>query len=170
MAKRKCKCKICTNELTTDIAFKVTNEKGVNSYYCSEDEYNQMMKEKTSKDKCLATITEIFGVKMLPPVMVKKVNELRPFYDYVVIEKTFKEYKDKVKWALESKDFNNEFSKAKYIISIIANNIEQVNKKHMKDIREMERLFVKDEKIVIEDLDITRTKTNDTSDISAFLD
>ena len=35
-------CKNCTNELTTDIAFKVTDEKGKNSYYCSKEEYEQM--------------------------------------------------------------------------------------------------------------------------------
>ena len=44
-----------------------------------------MINEKTSKNKCLETIKEIMNIKMLPPIMVKKVNELRDFYDYIII-------------------------------------------------------------------------------------
>ena len=165
-------CKNCTNELTTDIAFKVTDEKGKNSYYCSKEEYEQMINEKTSKNKCLETIKEIMNIKMLPPIMVKKVNELRDFYDYIIIEKTFKESRESIEWSLESKEFNNEFTKAKYITSIVANNIDRVYKKHKKDMEDIERLFKKQDEVMVDivDTDISRTKTNDRSDISEFLD
>ena len=36
---RKVKCKICKKELTSDKAYKVTDEKGRNCYYCSKEEY-----------------------------------------------------------------------------------------------------------------------------------
>ena len=109
---------------------------------------------------------------MLPPVMVKKVNELRDFYDYIVIEKTFKESRESIVWSLESKEFNNEFTKAKYITSIVANNIDRVYKKHKKDMEDIEGLFKKQDEAVIEimDMDIRRNNSGDTSDISAFLD
>lgn len=169
---RKVKCRACGKESTNDVAFKVTVN-GKNIYYCSEDEYNEKRKENDNKTKCLETITGIFGVKMLPPVMVKKVNELRQFYDYIVIEKTFKECTDKISWALETKDFNSEFSKAKYIVSIVANNIDKVYKKYIKDLKDMERLFAKEEVVDIEmiDMNISRNTNNDNvSDISMFLD
>ena len=109
---------------------------------------------------------------MLPPVMVKKVNELRDFYDYIVIEKTFKESRESIVWSLESKEFNNEFTKAKYITSIVANNIDRVYKKHKKDMEDIEKLFKKQDEIMVDivDTDISRAKTNDRSDISEFLD
>ena len=40
-----------------------------------------MMEEKVTKAKCLETITKIMNVKILTPIMTKKVNELRAFYD-----------------------------------------------------------------------------------------
>ena len=103
--------------------------------------------------------------------MVKKVNELREFYDYIVIEKTFKECASAILWALETKDFNSEFVKAKYIISIVVNNIDKVYKKHIKDLKDIEMLFAKSEiETEIIDLDIDRPIDNrNVSDISSFL-
>ena len=168
---RSVKCKICGNQLTNDIAYKVVVN-GKNQYYCSDEEYNAKQKEKESKDKCLKTITEILGSKIVSPVMVKKVNELRKFYDYMVIDKTFKECANTISWALGSKDFNSEFAKTKYIISIVANNIDKVYKKHIKDLKDMERLFSKNEvEPEIIDLDINRPiNDRNISDISSFLD
>ena len=129
-----------------------------------------MMEEKVTKAKCLETITKIMNVKILTPIMTKKVNELRAFYDYVVIEKTFKECENNIRRALKTKDFNSEFAKAKYILSIIVNNIDKVYKKHLKDLEDMKRMFSKDEQIIVEDLQINKSKNSNISDISAFLD
>ena len=41
---RKCKCRICTNKLTTDVAYCV-KVNGRNQYYCSEEEYNKGIKK-----------------------------------------------------------------------------------------------------------------------------
>lgn len=168
---RKVICKICGKQLTNDIAYKVVIN-GKNQYFCAEEEYIVKQKEKESKDKCIKTIAEILNVKIVPPVMVKKVNELREFYDYTVIEKTFKECSNSIRWALETKDFNSEFAKAKYIISIVVNNIDKVYKKHIKELRDIERLFSKSEiEPEIIDLDINRRiDDRNVSDISSFLD
>lgn len=167
---RKVICRICGKQTTNDIAYKVTIN-GKNNYFCTKEEYDTKQKEKESKDKCIRTIGEILGVKIVPPVMVKKVNELREFYDYIVIEKTFKECTSIILWALETKDFNSEFVKAKYIISIVVNNIDKVYKKHIKDLKDIEMLFAKSEiEPEIIDLDIDRPIDNrNVSDISSFL-
>ena len=153
------------------MAYRVTIN-GKSTYYCNSEEYNKLIKETIDKNKCLETIKEIMNIKMLPPIMVKKVNELRDFYDYIVIEKAFKESRESIEWSLESKEFNNEFTKAKYITSIVANNIDRVYKKHKKDMEDIERLFKKQDEVMVDivDTDISRTKTNDRSDISEFLD
>ena len=153
------------------MAYRVTIN-GKSTYYCNSEEYNKLIKETIDKNKCLETIKEIMNIKMLPPIMVKKVNELRDFYDYIVIEKAFKESRESIEWSLESKEFNNEFTKAKYITSIVANNIDRVYKKHKKDMEDIKRLFKKQDEVMVDivDTDISRTKTNDRSDISEFLD
>ena len=56
---RKCKCRICTNKLTTDVAYCV-KVNGRNQYYCSEEEYNKVRLNKDKYEKWY--IIKKFGI------------------------------------------------------------------------------------------------------------
>ena len=173
MTKRKVKCKHCKKELYNDEAFKVTLN-GKNFYYCNEEEYNSIQREKDEYNSCLLIVAETMNTKFVAPVMVKKIKELRDFYNYNVIGRTFKECKQTIQWSVENKDFNNEFVKAKYITSIVANNIARIDKKIKQEKKEIEKLFEKSNNdIDLEIMDISANreiKNKDVSDISMFLD
>ena len=59
---RKCKCRICTNKLTTDVAYCV-KVNGRNQYYCSEEEYTELAKKKEEQVKCFRNIAGISPTK-----------------------------------------------------------------------------------------------------------
>lgn len=171
---RKCKCKICKKELTTDVAYKViANNKNV--YYCNEEEYQNELKEKQQKDNCYNTIKSILNEPFVTPMMKKEISKLKGFYSYIVIEKTFKECEENIKWFLNNKEYNTEYAKIRYIITIIQNNINTTYKKHIQDIKKMENLFKKSNNNII-DVDLINNanennlNNNNNNDISEFLD
>ena len=173
---RGCKCTHCKKQLNTDIAYKVTTN-GRNKYYCSEEEYNQIQEEINSKIKCLETISSILKIPFVQPMMLKEINSLRKFYGYIVIEKTFKDNSENIKWFLENKKNGSEFGKIRYITTIIKNNINSTFKKYVEEQKELDRMFNKSEKDIKNmDIDIMndneniQTITNKGIDISMFLD
>lgn len=173
----KVKCKACGDKIERDEAFKIIRERpsgNTNEYYCSEDEYDNIQREKDSKYKCYETVRNIINIKMINPTWIKNINTIREFYDYNVIEKCFKENEDQIKWSIYNKDFKSEHIKSKYILAIIANNIEDTYKKHKKELEEMNRLFnkVENNKINIDIInnEVTRVKKRNNNDISVFLD
>lgn len=170
--KRKVKCKNCKKELYNTEAYQVT-EGTKKSYYCTEDEYKEIQNEKLQYNNCLETVAKIINSKFVTPIMIKKINELRQFYDYQIIERTFKECQQSIGWSLENRDFNNEFAKTKYIVSIVANNIQNIDKKVSQERKQMERLFRKDTNIDIDVMDTSTSRdiqNKSVSDISEFLD
>ena len=169
---RLCKCVHCKKQLMTDKAFKTTI-KGINKYYCNEEEYLKIQEEISSKGKCLETIIKILNVPFVQPTLLKEVNLLRDFYSYIVIEKAFKDNEQSILWFLENRDTSSEFGKIKYIMTIIKNNINTTYKKYIQEQKNIEKIFNKVESQEI-DMDIMNTtieiQNNDISDISQFLD
>ena len=170
--KYKCICKICGKELTTDIAYCVQGK--TRSYYCNKEEYEDYLSKQKIKNECIEYVAEVINMKFTPPAMIKLVNGLNQFYDYVVIKRAFKDNKDSIRWAIENKTFGSEFGKYKYIMSIVLNNIEKSYKAYKKEQEEMERLFNKSvtNEVDIEILnnDRTEVKVKQNSDISMFLE
>lgn len=130
---RKCTCKICGSKGDTDIFYKVTNEKGVNRYYCNKDEYDQLM---LSQEKyiCLMKYIAIDVLdyedgQIVPPVLVRKIRNLNKFYDYEVIHECFKQCNDDIKYWISTKNFDNEFGMSSYIMKIIESNINDIYSK-----------------------------------------
>ncbi|EPY2278026.1 hypothetical protein ACXAT3_002778 [Clostridium sporogenes] len=169
---RKCKCKICKKILTTDKAYKVViNSKNI--YYCSEGEYKRDLKNKQNKDKCFNTIKHILNEPFITPIMKKEVNKLNKFYDYIIIERTFRECEDSIKWFLNNKEYNTEYAKTRYIMVIIQNNINCAYKKYIQEQKEMEKLFTQknNENVDINIINnITTNNSINNNDISEFLD
>lgn len=173
----KVKCKACGKELINLEAYKVSKN-NKNIYYCNEEEYNSITKEENDKSTCLKGVAGILNIAMIPPVLSKQINILREFYEYPVILRTFKDKSSSIIWALENRTFNSEFSKYKYIITIIMNGIDDTKKAMDKERRDMEKLFESnkdsnDRAIEIDimnssNFEIKNTKNN-KSDISEFL-
>ena len=113
-------------------------------------------------------------IPCITPAMMKLVNGLNNYYDYKIIKRAFKDNKDSIQWALANKEFNSEFAKCKYIISIILNNIEKSKKAWIKEQEELQKLFNKtnSNNVDIEILNFNRidVKTKQNSDISMFLE
>lgn len=168
---RKCKCTHCKKELTTDIAYKVTVN-GKNKYYCTKEEYETIQNEINNKNKCLETISTMLNIPFVPPMMIKEVNELTQFYSYIVIDRTFKDNEQNIRWFLDNKNNGSEYGKIKYIMTIIKNNINITYKKYIKEQQQLAEMFKADENKEI-DMDIINTTNdkqgNDISDISKFL-
>lgn len=169
---RKCKCRLCGKELTTDIAYCVQGK--TKSYYCNKEEYDEVIKEQQIKSECMDYVAEIINMKFTPPAMMKLVNGLNEFYDYIVIKRAFKDNSDSIQWALINKKFSSEFAKYKYIISIVLNNIDKSYRSYSREQEEMKKLFnqVNTNSIDVEILNFDRNevKTKKSSDISMFLE
>ena len=171
---RKVKCKICKKQLTTDTSFKVVRN-GKNEYYCSEEEYNELLKEKEDRNKCLELIASVFNIEYCPPMVVKELNNISKHYDYKTIIDTLndKEVKSTIEWFLDNNGFN--FGTVRYVFTIIENNIDKIFKQRKKELEQIEKMLNGSAKNTI-DIDIMNDieenetdKKKDIVDISDFL-
>lgn len=137
---RKVKCQICGKELTNDVAFKVTKGKR-NLYYCSQEEYKDMLGEKGRKDKFYQFLAEELHQKYIPPMMVKEINQLSETFSYETIKQTFIECRNTIQQFLQKNNYNIQYNTCRYIFAIIGNSIVQVDKQRQKDIQQLQQMF-----------------------------
>lgn len=178
----KCKCQICGKELTTDVAYK-TKKGSRNAYYCSEEEFKKEQSLTENRDNCYYTAGRILRVPLITPSMKKEINSLSQYYDYIVIERTFKEQKEVIQRFLDRGSSNSEYAKMKYIMTIIQNNINKVHTAYISEQKAKKDLFKKSQQQTI-DVDIMnsfinsnttsteiteRKRDTSVSDISAWL-
>ena len=137
---RKVKCKKCGKIILNTEAYKVVKG-NKNEYYCSENEYNEITKEKEDRNKCLELISSVFGIEFCPPMVVKELNNISKHYDYKTIIDTFNdnEVKNTVDWFLDNNGFN--FGTVRYVFTIISNNIARVYKKRKKELEQIEKML-----------------------------
>ncbi len=173
MSKRKCKCKICKSELLVDEAYKITNVKGKNEYYCSEKEYNDFLQEKRDRVRCVNLLCELLKVPYAPSYMSKKLNIIGGHYDWAVVYKTIDFVKDRITFAIENKEFANDSRMINYIFAIIENNIMMVYKKHTEEQKQLKKLFETPRNVdldVLNDMEVNVSKSKPSNDISSWLD
>lgn len=60
----KVKCKFCKTQIERDKAFKVVNGK-INAYYCSEEEYKAVAKEKKFKEESISWVKTMCDIQSL---------------------------------------------------------------------------------------------------------
>ena len=167
---RKCKCKLCGKWLTNDIAYR--DEKG--KYYCSQEEYEEIQRDKQRKEECFKYLEGFMRVP-ISKIARKRINELHEYYSYEVIYRTIKFVEDRIRYAVENKNFNSEQAMVNYLIAIIENNINIVLKEYEKEIADFQKLFEEPKNDI--DLDILNSidetpkgKPRVDNDISSFLD
>lgn len=163
MAKaRKCKCKICKKELTTDIAYLVehitANGNKQKQYYCSKEEYENDKREKELYSRIQFLTDEILGYPCVNNIRNKKIKELKEVgYSNEVIYRCFKEYKDEIiKW-IDTNKIDKEYNKIAYMFAVIGANIKDFS---IEDERKnyWEQYKVEEEEIEIENIDIILTE------------
>lgn len=167
---RKCKCKKCKQELTTDKAYKVIIN-GKNQYYCNKEEYDNIIKEKEARQHCLEEIASYMRLKFATPFIQKEVNKLKEYYDYIVIERSFKDNEKSINWFLDNNENSSEFGKCRYVFTIISNNINNTYNKYKKELSDMKAMFKQDDTVDIEIMNMDNKQSKrEVSDISQFLD
>lgn len=166
---RKVKCRKCDKQIDIGDAYKVSKGK-TNYYYCNIDEYLDIQDKIVKRKSCLETLANVMNYKFIPPSLEKQLDKIKEYYDYSIIERTIKEYERNIRWFLDNKASENEFANMKYIVTIIANNINAVHKKWQQEQKEMERLFAKEDTVDVEIMEVEIKVKKDVSDISDFLD
>lgn len=127
---RKVTCKICKTKGDSDIFYRITNEKGLNSYYCSKSEYENMINEQQKRYELLKYVAEEVleydNGQIVPPSMVKRISKLNEFYDFEVIHEVFRQSKETIQYWINNKNFTSEFGMSSYVMRIIEGNINDV--------------------------------------------
>lgn len=197
MMARKCVCKICNKQLTTDIAYKI-EWKGKNTYFCNKDEADKWVSKMTKELEELPKWDELYKfVKFeimryreeqnLPRYLVQRLKDLRDGvvfqmnvgriqkvkegYPFEVIIDTFKGEKDTILYWFNNKSFQNERQQINYMMAIIESNINN----YFADWVIKKRKEVQEKRVkIMEDIytinDIKPTVTNKQRDLSEFLD
>lgn len=174
---RKVTCKICRNIGDTGTFYKVTNEKGINAYFCSKEEYDEREKEKNDRYDLLKYVAEeVLQYKdgqIVPPSMVKRIEKLNKFYKYEVIKESFYINVDTIHYWIKVKDFSNEYGMSSYVMTIIESSINDIYKKwqrQQEQLSKMDKMTIDTSlfnEITIEDV-VVKSKGN--NGISMFLD
>lgn len=173
---RAVKCKICKAKGDSDTFYRVTDDKGRNSYYCSKEEYEQREKEKEDRYMLLKYVAEEVleydNGQIVPPSMVKRIEKLSKFYGFNVIKETFYLNKETIQYWIRTKDFSNEYGMCSYVMAIIESNINDAYKKWKREQEQKAKMKSKTiDTMIFDDLVMTEPiKQSNSKDISMFLD
>jgi hypothetical protein len=141
-----------------------------NKYFCSEEEYQKDLQLKKEKENCYSVVAEIMEVPFITPMMKKEIGNLNQFYNFAIIEKTFKECEQNIKWFLSNNNSSSEYGKTRYVITIIQNNINSVAKKYKQLQNTREKELQKIQTVDVDIINISTNEVNNTSDITQWLD
>ncbi len=167
-------CKCHKTKIAKDGAYciKINNK---NQYWCNKEEYDNNKKEQLAKDSLYKTVAEILQIPIVTPFMKKEIEKIRVYYEYDIIRKTFIESEPKLNWFIRNKmdERTTEFAMFRYCITVIANNINDVKSRYIKELKALEDMFKSNtENDIIDDMILNNNESVDrnVSDISQFLD
>lgn len=116
------KCRKCGNKVERNEAFKAVVG-GNNTYYCNEDEYNEILRNKELKDEAYSYIYNIFGYKVTNTSIYKEVNEIIDAFGYELLISYLKENESYLSSVMQEKDFPKEYGKIRYFAAILKNSL-----------------------------------------------
>lgn len=119
---RKCKCKLCKNQLTTDVAYKIVNN-GKNEYYCDDIEYEAHLKEMTCKQEVLEYINKILGYESVNTIIYKELATIHKTFSYEEILNCFNCQGDKIIELININGIDREFNIIRYMYGVISRSI-----------------------------------------------
>lgn len=143
-------------------------------WYQDEATYQAKMHKAAMHKQVVATLAEVmmFDPSMaFPTIVPKKLKELS-FYDDEIILATIEQCRDKIGYAMRTKEFSSEYGRAAYVMAIIKNHINDVYKAAKSNAAAQSKQEAKEKSVpVLQDLDfVTPTHSNHAPrDISDFL-
>jgi hypothetical protein len=161
---RKVKCVITKEYGTSDVFYKAPNGR----YYKTEDIYNEYEFEKKCRLLLLDKFVDLLGyynTAQFPTILPKEIKELHNTFTYKVMLKTFNRCLKNIQYALNNKNFTTEYGKIKYILAIIKNKINEVNKEEQRQTQ-----YKTTQCVNINILNDKKTNTRRHKDISSFLE
>ena len=100
-------------------------------YYKNQQIYDADKRKKDVRKQLIEHIcVEYLGYsdgQPFPPILPKKLKELE-FYDNEIILETFRQKANDIRYALNTKQFNNDFGRVSYMFAVVKNSIADVKK------------------------------------------
>lgn len=91
-------------------------------YHCSEQEYEEHLKEKKIKDDTYNLINKIFGRKIINTILFKEINEISTIFPYYLIYSYLIENQQYLSKTM-CKDFKSEYAQIRYFTAILKNSL-----------------------------------------------
>lgn len=123
---RRVKCHL-TGEIGTSLTFYKAPD---GFYYKSEPVYQEKLHKTAIHKQLVNTLADVmmFDSSMVfPTIVLKKLKELS-FYGDEIILATVEKCRDKIGYAMRTKEFQSEYQRCAYVMAIIKNNINDVYK------------------------------------------
>lgn len=135
-------------------------------YWSSKKAWERKQSQLLYRSKCIDLFRELLAyMPSVPlPTYVYKLLGTLEGYGYDVVYQTFVDKSKDIQWALDNKQFNNEYGKVKYVFSIVQNSINYVYKRMQK---EKTRVAMIPE-VTEENIEL-KQRQQETKDISRFL-
>lgn len=136
-------------------------------YYSSQAAYDRIIEARRQKRQCIDKIGEILDIganEFVPPVMVKMIGKYNKV-GFDVLYEVLCEQEKSIRWALDTKNFRNDFQAAKYIDAILGNNYREV--KNRMDAQKRAKRIDKTPEVERSEVQFNRINTN--KDISFLI-
>ena len=126
-----------------------------------------METDKRHKRQCIDKMGELLDLgekEFVPPIFIKMIGKYAKV-GFDVLEETMEECDKDIRWALQNKEFHNDFQAAKYVDAILGNNYRRV--KNRMDTEKKARQIRHDPEVGQDMVEFNRVNKN--KDISALV-
>jgi YHS domain-containing protein len=122
----RCKCQICKAELDSKKAFKVTDKKGKNKYFCSQSEFEEeearKKKAKEDKDKVYYLICDMFGYEIQNTKFFDEWTQWNKLKSNEIIYKYLRENESYLQQICD-RSFDTEYQRIRYFSAVLKNSL-----------------------------------------------
>ena len=119
------KCKGCGKQVEKDMAYKnehiTSGGKKINHYYCSQEEYETIERDKKLYKEIQYATDEILGRKITNNARNKEIQELHEQYSYEVILRCVKEKANDIKNLIAYNKIEGDYQQVRYLMQVVKN-------------------------------------------------
>lgn len=116
-------CKQCGSRIDKATAYSASIGQQ-NSYYCSEEEYHDFLKEKDCKENILELLDNISGITVSTNQrLLSTLKKLSVEYSCFIIQEYLEQKYDYLSHLFFCKTFKNTSMQIKYLIAVLSNNV-----------------------------------------------
>lgn len=121
----KCKCKICGKQLDTKVAYKIEHisksGKKTNKYFCSQEEYENDLREKELYRQIQYATDSILGRPITNNARNKEIQELHEVYTYEQILRCIRAKAEDIKGMIAYNKIEGDYQQIRYMMQVIKN-------------------------------------------------